>query len=167
MSYSWLDFAEVTPAEDGRRVRTHLAKSEDDGATFQFVKEINQAGPTTHVTGEEGYAVNEVSSLVHGPDGWTLIWFNYFEPEGSDGRKDFRIMRSDAANPEDLGEEARGWVRGWALADDISAEHNPADLPELSDCAVMTEPALLSHDGQLYVALSCLYFGLLGRDPSR
>jgi hypothetical protein len=84
LSYSWLDVL-VSDAGPPRQidlgVRTHLARSDDGGASFTFVKSVNKTTTLTHPdSGVPGWAMHEVSTLLHeAPDTWQMLWLTYFE----------------------------------------------------------------------------------------
>ena len=88
MAYSWLNIEISDPGPPvvfDLGVRTHLARSDDNGATFTFVRAVNDMAMEAHPdTGVMGWSVHEVPTLVQEPSGiWQLLWFKYFNPFGT------------------------------------------------------------------------------------
>ncbi|MEZ4401104.1 MAG: hypothetical protein R3B06_13855 [Kofleriaceae bacterium] len=157
MSYSWLD--QQTPSAAGapiNTVRTHLARSDDGGATWRFVRAINTAGPTP---GNDAEVLHEVSTLVRRPDGtWEDAWLTYAQFPGVGGpRAEFHYRHTIAATPAGLGASEQGWLRGSAST--IATELTAAAIPGVEDCAVFTEPALFTLGDASYLATSCVVDG--------
>lgn len=165
LSYSWLDLLVSDPgppAVADLGVRTHLARSDDGGATFTFVRAVNATEVISHPdSGAQGWTIHEVSSLVQESDGsWQDLWLAYFdpigEPAGAEDRRDFYFARSVAGSPGMLGESSQAWARGYATSASFGAEYDLSQIPQLSDCAAMTEPALLAAAGATYLAANCV-----------
>jgi Tol biopolymer transport system component len=83
----WMSYSAVTPPTSPDRVSTHLARSDDKGATWKFVAEINTAvNDTITINGAPitGVWQQEVSTLVYDPGDpdpqrrWKLYWHEYF-----------------------------------------------------------------------------------------
>jgi len=162
MTYSWLDVLVTDPgppAVINFGVRTHLARSIDGGASFTFQRDVNNVQAISHPgTGEMGWLIHEVSTLVKQPDGlWQALWLQYFVPLGSpiSARGDFQYNRSIDTEPALLGMNSEPWARG-STTTAFGAPLNLSDIPELSNCAVFTEPALFSFNNSTYLATSCL-----------
>ncbi|NNF67292.1 MAG: hypothetical protein HKM98_07265 [Gammaproteobacteria bacterium] len=165
MSYSWLDIltsnAGAEPETDFG-VRTHLARSDDGGDSFVFVRSINATEMEAHPdTGVMGWSVHEVSTLVREPDSsWQLLWYKYFDPFGGAGeggeRQEFMFWRTLAASPEALGDVSEVWATGKGTSPSYGAPINLSDIPELSDCVSLTEPGLFVDNGITYLATTCL-----------
>jgi len=169
LSYSWLDVLVSDPGPPpviDFGVRTHLAKSDDGGATFTFVRKVNDWAAIQHPdTSEDGWPTHEVSTLVReGPSAWQVLWLTYFAPFGPDPRFDFYYQRSLASTPEDLGDVSVPWAQGygtsasWGVPHDLSVE-----IPELADCLTPTEPALLRYNDETYLATNCVVWDEAGR----
>lgn len=167
LSYTWINTI-ATPTDSGQPIvepglRTHLARSTDQGATFQFVRAVNEAAAATHpVSRAAGRLAHEVSTLVREPTGrWQMLWLQYFIPRsgGMDARADFLYGRTLAPTPSALGDLAQPWIRSsgtpaaWGAPQSLSAQ-----IPELANCAVYTEPALLADAEAVYLATQCLVF---------
>jgi len=167
LSYTYLDVVIVSlnPLVANKGHRTHLAKSEDNGRSFSFVQSMNEVTPMNHPdTGEAGQIQHEVSTLMRQDDGsWQLLWLSYFVPNGNDdGRGDFFYARTAAPSAQALdgtGIRAERVAAGFATAPSFDVEHVLSrELPELSDCAGFTEPALFSEGGRNYIATNCVSF---------
>jgi len=175
LSYSWLDVLVSDPGPPSQidfGVRTHLARSDDSGASFSFVKSVNETTALRHPdSGVSGWAMHEVSTLLReAPGAWQMLWLTYFEPYGEpppgdpEGRRDFYYTRSDANSPDNLG-PGTPWIRGYGTSPSFGARYNLSAIPQLSDCVVFTEPALFSQDGVTYLATNCAVFqGGIRRD---
>ena len=172
LTYSWLNVLisdPNPPIEFDLGVRTHLAKSVDGGNSFEFVQEINAPEIEAHPdTGVQGWSTHEVPTLLKQPDdSWQLLWFKYFNPLGTvagvDERQEFLYWRTLASAPEDLGTESEVWARAAAASASWSAPIDLNDIAELSDCTVLTEPALFALNNEVYLASSCLVVDSTGR----
>jgi hypothetical protein len=162
LSYSWLDVLVSDPGPPPQidfGVRTHLARSDDGGASFSFVKSVNETTALTHPdSGVPGWAIHEVSTLVReAADAWQMLWLTYFDPLGEPppDRSDFYHRRSVADLPGSL-DSGAPWIRGYATSPSFGAQYNLSSIPQLSDCAVFTEPALFAQDGVTYLATNCV-----------
>lgn len=169
MSYSWLDVIATSPSDPALinfGIRTHLAKSTDEGRTFQFVRAVNTPAAENHPgTAQSGFSTHEVSTLVKGPLGqWQILWLRYFSFEAGTGdRSDFRYQRTVANDPAALGDTQEDWIRGTALSPSISAPHNLSLIPELADCTIYTEPALYASATATYLATHCIVINAQGQ----
>jgi len=168
LSYSWLDVLVSDPGPPPQvdfGVRTHLARSDDGGASFTFVESVNQTTTLAHPdSGVPGWAMHEISTLLReAPATWQMLWLTYFEPFGEpppgspEDRSDPYYRRSDAGSPENLGAGAP-WIRGNGTSPSFGAQYNLSAIPQLSDCAAFTEPALFSQGGVTYLATNCVVF---------
>jgi hypothetical protein len=167
LTYSWLDVLVTAlgpPPQIDFGVRTHVARSDNGGATFSFVGALNATSPFAHPdTGGMGFAMHEVSTLAYeGAAAWQMIWLTYFdpfgEPAGPEDRRDFYYNRAVATSPGGLAGIAQPWIRGSATSPSFGAIHNLSLLPQLSDCAAFTEPALFRVGGATYLATNCVVF---------
>lgn len=162
MSYSWLNVVTSDPGPPpvvDFGVRTHLARSDDNGQTFAYVRDINQVLAETHPdTGVEGWAIHEVSTLVREASGqWQVMWFHYLDPFGdSASRHAFRYDRSTAMTPGQLGDSAEAWIRGSGTSASFGVQHDLSLMPELADCTAFTEPGLYADATGTYLATSCI-----------
>ena len=88
LSYSWLDVLISSPGPPpvfDFGVRTHLARSDDNGATFSFLREVNQTVQIEHPdTSTQGWTIHEVSTMAREASGsWQNLWLTYFDPLGT------------------------------------------------------------------------------------
>ena len=172
LTYSWLNI-EISdlgpPVVFDLGVRTHLAKSDDNGNSFTFVRSVNDMAMEAHPdTGVMGWSVHEVSTLVKEPSGgWQILWYKYFNPFGTvtgvDERQEYLYWRSIAAMPEQLGDVSAVWARALATSPSWGAPIDFNDIPELVDCVTLTEPGLFAFNNETYLASSCLIADATGR----
>ena len=159
LAYSWLELVIADPgppllADLG--VRTHLARSDDDGSSFQFVRAINDLELSAHPdSGILGWTEHEVSTLVRRPGGrWQVAWLDYFDEAGGDvDRSDIRLSSSKAETPQGLGDRVETLLAATPTFPSFPARF---EIPAAETiCAAFTEPALFSHDGGSYLVLQC------------
>lgn len=172
LSYSWLNIeisdAGPPPVFD-LGVRTHLARSDDNGNSFTFVRAVNDMAMEAHPdTGVMGWSVHEVSTLVKEPAGdWQVLWYKYFNPFGTvtgvDERQEYLYWRTTAATPGQLGDVSEVWATALATSPSWGAPINFNDIPELADCVTLTEPGLFSFNNDIFLASSCLIADASGR----
>ncbi|MBT8143755.1 MAG: glycoside hydrolase [Gammaproteobacteria bacterium] len=172
LAYSWLDPGVVItgpPAQPDLLVRTHLARSFDNGTTFEFVRAINETTLIDHPdSSEQGWLIHEISTIALQPDGnWQTLWLQYFDPVGTRERYDFQFNRSDASSASSLGDTQQGWARTALTTPSFGATLRFDGIPEVAGCTVHTEPALFAHQGTLYLATHCLVMDSNGRRPDR
>jgi hypothetical protein len=160
MTYSYVDAPEY--------VHTHLAKSEDQGETWEHVNIINTAfndsitlqnGSTIH-----GVWRHEVSTLVHDPNDqgkeWKLFWHKYFtKPPFQTEDRMFQygwIAYRHASHPKGpWSEEIALFGAGifppesFETVIDLSLLHQ-----DLKNCIVYSEPGSLIKDQTLYISLN-------------
>ncbi len=176
LSYTWLEalpskglFPWAPKVDFG--ASTHLARSDDGGRSFRFVTAVNRTPRTTHPdSGEDGRMMHEVSTLLREPDGrWQILWLAYFDRlgKGPENRSDFHFVRARASRPENLGPGAEPWLGGRAAAAGFRVRHHLSNLPEISDCATLTEPGLFAQDGATYLAAGCIVVEGGRRRPER
>ncbi len=172
LAYSWLNTqvsAAGPPVIFDLGVRTRLARSDDNGVTFTFVRTVNDMQMEPHPeTGVIGWSTHEVSTLVKEPSGtWQILWLKYFNPLGTvtgvDERQEFLYWRTTAATPDGLGDNSAVWgkfdgtLASWGAPVDFNA------IPELANCLIQTEPGLFAFNGETYLATSCLVVDATGR----
>jgi len=174
MTYSWLNIQISDPGPPpvfDLGVRTHLARSDDGGNTFTFVRSVNDMEMEAHPdTGVMGWSTHEVPTLVLESAGtWQLLWFKYFNPFGTvtgvDERQEYLYWRTTAGAPAQLGDNSVVWATALATSPSWGAPINFNDMPELADCVTQTEPGLFVSGNDTYLATSCLVVDAGGRRP--
>ncbi len=174
MAYSWLNVQISNPGPPvvfDLGVRTHLARSDDNGATFTFVRAVNDMAMEAHPdTGVMGWSVHEVPTLLKEPAGsWQLLWLKYFNPFGTvagvDERQEFLYWRTFAATADALGDVTNVWARSVATSPTWGAPYDFNTIPELADCILQTEPGLFAFNNETWLATSCLVADAGGRRP--
>jgi len=172
LAYSWLN-TQVSdagpPAVFDLGVRTRLARSDDNGASFTFVRTVNDMQMEAHPdTGVMGWSTHEVSTLVKESAGtWQILWLKYFNPFGTvlgvDERQEFLYWRTTAATPDLLGDNSAVWGKFAATSASWGAPIDFNMIPELADCILQTEPGMFAFNGETYLATSCLVVDGAGR----
>jgi len=169
MTYTWLNVLVTDPGPSPLvdfGVSTHLARSDDNGQTFSFVRAINSSMRETHPdSGLPGWSAHEVSTLSKDLSGqWQVMWLRYFDPVGGQiaDRGEFRYERSLAFDPSQLGNVSEAWISGAVITPSIPVQHDLSLIPELSDCSIFTEPALYSDATGNYLATHCLVIDAQG-----
>jgi len=147
-------------------VSTAIAKTTDNGKTWEKIMEVNPSVPGSVL--DNGTIINgmwrhEVSTLLHDPDDpgkeWKLYWHHYFtKSPHQDGDRLFQYgwiaykYASDPSGP--WSEEVPLFGAGQFPLEPYSAEidlntiHN-----DLNDVIAYTEPGSLYKDGIIYLAL--------------
>ncbi len=151
LSYSWLE-KDTLPghAEELNAVATHLARSTDGGASFEFVRAVNTVAPSPN---DVGLVMHEVSTIARTPDGWEDLWLTYaLVPP--DTRVEFHYQRTVAATPEALGTVIAPYLKGTAST--VATQLTGTAIAGLENCLVFTEPALFAHEGTTYLATTCI-----------
>ncbi len=175
LAYSWPHIV-VGQAPDGitavlmAAVSTRLARSDDGGATFTFVRELWPAIPTADPegSGENGINSSETASLAAIASGGTVTWFGahlryFLRPQTGYNPKyatSWTVRIGAASSPEQLATAAETvlGVSGTAAVyqPDVRLDQL-AGLP-LTHCAMLNNPTLFTKDGTLYLIVECLAF---------
>lgn len=153
--------------------------------TLNAATRVPESDQPSRIAGPEGHWNHEVPALAHDPLApaerrWTLIWHRYLHVADADPATDDRrfehgwIAIRSGASVEALAtapERKLFSSRAYHALPEVEAynEAAPGGSPEqrwdadpdLGDCLVFTEPALLSAHGKLYAALFCF------RSPAR
>lgn len=166
MAYSWPSIRIESSGERTTHVESHLAKSEDDGSTWQMAGPMWTARPVTDPgSGEAGWIDHEVPDLlpvtIDGETRWIAARLDLFVPSGkglgSRPPSGFRIGVLTADTPQELA-TAEPAVLGSAATDERWGVD--ADLTSLSQeltrCTIWNEPALHFDGSELFLALRCL-----------
>ncbi len=151
-------------------VSTHLARSDDGGATFSYVSELWPAIPTADPegSGADGISSSETASLTAIASGGTVTWYGahlryFLEPETGYHPKygtSWTVRIGAAASPAQLAtaSEAVLGVSGTApvYRPDVRLDQL-AGVP-IARCAMLNNPTLFAKDGTLYLIVECLAF---------
>jgi hypothetical protein len=182
----WAVYSGVTGPAGSGQVSTHLAFSDDAGATWCGGWTLN---PSTlvpadelpeAVSGDEGHWNHETASLVHDPgapasDRWRVVWHRYLVVDDGVPGTDDRLFaygwygqRRAATAKELLSAPEEKLFSGLAYSVDGAIEAyndaQPGGAPlhrwnqdlELADCVAFAEPGLLAEGGSLYLATMCI-----------
>lgn len=178
MAYSWPTVHELPGGGLAPSVETHLASSDDGGASWSFERVLFPSEPGVDEGGslEPGHVGHEVPNLLplvaaDGTVDWVGVRLDYFLPDAGGFRRrpttSFRIVVSRAASPALLAEgpavtlASAVTAPGWGAALDLSEL-----APELGKCALWNEPALAGDRERIYLALRCLAFEADLRTPA-
>jgi hypothetical protein len=162
LGYSW-PHALVKAGARSPAVEIHLARSDDEGRSWRFVKALMPAAWVSDPNdGAPGVLFNEVVNFcpVAGSGGpvWYSANLSYFYGAKGDARRPIvssfviKVRRADAieglaeAVPAVLG--CRFTAKGWKPDVDLSALD-----PSLAEVSTWNEPALAFENGRLYLAL--------------
>lgn len=175
MAYSYLEGKPARRA-DGRpagvpNVSTHLARSDDGGATWRFAGVLWDSPLTDDPEGRSppSYLGSETPSIVadrrDGATTWFSVRLSYFlepasayEPRYATGWT-MRVARAVGAAPAALAvaPEAVLGVRTTAAAYDADVDLNTVD-PALADCAMWNNPVVAFESLRLFLVAECLVF---------
>ena len=168
MAYSWPNSTSGASA-----IETHLSKSTDGGATWNYVgamyPSVTATNPTTHAT---NYSSNEVVNLLPVVSGGTTYWIairlNYWQPAGGASQPyTSRFGIAVAAGNATTGPYALAGVTPQYLGSNQNNDANyPVDvnmqspqgtpISALSTCTSFREPALrVDTGGNLVLMLGC------------
>jgi hypothetical protein len=170
-------------------VRTYLARSQDQGRTWQLVGGVVnpdvEASLDDFPSPHRGRWQNEVAALAFDPGAshparWKLFWHQYLNVNGDRRFEHGWLAYKEAETPEQLA-SARPvkliTARGYDPVNDQSARRTKPPLAgpaviriqnlhrDLASCAAVSEPGVLAKPDALYLALICFrgsLFGLLG-----
>jgi len=156
-------------------VSTHLARSDDGGATFTFVSELWPTIPTVDPegTGQQGLLSSETASLTAIDDGGTVTWYGahlryFLEPEtGYHPRyaTSWTVRIGAAASPAALATAPEVVLGVTATSAAYTPDVRLDQLAGLSQqrCAMLNNPTLFAQAGDLYLIVECLAF--IGATP--
>jgi hypothetical protein len=163
LSYSWVSTSVVRGIVPGRPivdvgVGIHLARSDDGGLHFRYVRSLWSATPQTY-EGNSGYAGYEVSTLSPTPGGWAALSLRYFNPRGHGNdfvADSFHFELAEGPDPERLA-VSRATRFGGALANDSWRSFvNLSKLVQSAGaCPLWTEPSLFQEQNVLYMLAQC------------
>lgn len=160
----WMAYTDVTlffPEPDdietvAAAYETHLARSADHGASWQFVATLTTAQRFEHPRFGGSVIGHEVPDLTQNPDGsWSLLWLHYTRPYGAVGFNDPVIARKDAPTPADLADAPTQYhLSGEVGSPSFAADYQPAS--GLDNCTGLTEPAIFTAEGRTFVVVECV-----------
>lgn len=182
MAYSWPNLAIAGNTEKRRLFRRnrnvvpgvdiHLAKSQDGGRSWRFVRKLWSSVPATSPDGEPGHLGHEVANLLPVKTTEGVIWYGarlqYFLPDEGGFKKrpvnSFRIVIGTARNPSALSDSPVTRLGSMKTDTRWGVDVNLAELSaQTRHCMLWNEPALY-HDGkELFLTLSCMAFR--GKSP--
>jgi hypothetical protein len=155
-------------------VSSHLARSDDRGATFTFVRELYAARPTADPegSGENGVSSSETVSLASIQAGGATTWYaahlRYFlRPISGYNPKyatSWTVRIGAASSPDALGDPGAESAEAVLAVSTTSPVYGAtvsldrlAGLP-IQHCALLNNPALLTRGSTLYLLVECLAF---------
>lgn len=168
MAYSWPSVHVSGGGSRTTRVETHLARSDDDGHTWEAAGRLWAAEATNNpVNGEPGSTDHEVPNLLPvtdpatGVTRWIAARLNLFVPDGGGlGKRppsSFRIGITAAPDPLSLSSAEPAVLGSAATHPGWGVDANLTDLDDSLDrCTLWNEPALHHDKGTLFLALRCL-----------
>jgi hypothetical protein len=156
-------------------VSSHLARSDNHGKVFTFVRELYPASPLTDPegSGEEGIEPSEAVSLavLESPGGkttWYGAHLRYFlRPiKGYNPlyATSWTVRIGAAASPPELGDAEAVSKEAVLGVSNTAAVYKPtARLDKIAGlsvqhCAMLNNPALFARQGSLYLIVECLAF---------
>lgn len=166
---------------DQTTIRTHLAVSNDHGASWTYVAEPNVPEAATIPSSDAtecpggactGNLISEVSSLIYDPADpdatrrWKLFAHRYLV--GAGVNLHYRIgtitlqTAAQVQGPWTAPEKLIGWTSPAAYTS-TGVATNASTLPGTADCIALTEPGALALPGALDLAVGCVY--LAGNAP--
>ncbi len=166
----WMSYSANTPSGatmPPNKVNTRLARSDDKGATWRFVAEINAAVNDTIIIGgapTAGVWQHEVSTLLYDPGDpdpqrrWKLYWHEYFAA-GNDSKFVTHGWIAARYAPQPQGPwSPRVRLFGGPLTDTANypvAMNLSALHPSLNSCLAYSEPGSIVTHGDIYLSLLC------------
>lgn len=163
LSYSWVSTFVSRGFVPGRPlidigVSTHLARSDDGGRTFRFVKSLWSSASERYES-RQGYAEHEVSTISPTRRGWAVLALRYFNPlgNGNDLKADSLFFElAEGADPERLN-TGKVLRLGGPLTSGLWRPF--IDLSRIAGvgtaCPVWTEPSLFEDANALYLLAQC------------
>jgi hypothetical protein len=160
MAYSW-PHTELLAGATVTTVDSHLARSDDSGVTWRFIRPLWRAERASDETGAAGLLNSETVTLAPDPTAPTGEWysarFQYFT-SGTPKVTSFTLRVAAAPSPELLA-SAEESVLGCAATHPYWQPD--VDLTSLSrelQGCIWNDPALLMRERTLYLATQCMIF---------
>ncbi|NND65082.1 MAG: hypothetical protein HKM24_03860, partial [Gammaproteobacteria bacterium] len=85
-----------------------------------------------------------------------LLWISYLDPYGKPRHGVAYLSQSVANSPNELGDNAKDWIRGVGQPSVGNPRHDLSRKSELGNCQTFTEPSLFHRQGETYLAANCL-----------
>jgi hypothetical protein len=170
MAYSWPHRQTITD-QSGKTTGTvvavdsHLARSNDGGATWQFVTKLWTSAAEVSDTGELGWRNQEVVSLASNAAG--TQWYSARESyltrvDGGPKLSSFTLRIATAASPDKLAQSEEEILGGALTAAFWQPDQNLSSLSSQLTGCVWRDPGILVHDTTLYLAVECSLFTQTG-----
>jgi len=172
MAYSWPFLSFLSSTQAAVTVSSHLARSDDGGVTWTFVRSLWTSGADIGPGNANGFVNQETVSLAPRTSGGVTTWYSarlqYFTtPAGGPDATSFRIRVTAAASPELLAGAEDAALGGSATASYWRADANiSAQSSDLTPC-IYNDPGLLARGDTLYLAVECLVYDASGERPDR
>lgn len=163
LSYSWVSTLVARTSKSGKLdldigVSIHLARSDDGGRTFRYVRSLWSGEPESY-EGAAGYSGHEVSTISPAGAGWAALDLRYFNPRGNgnDFSPDsFHFEFAQGADPEHLATAKAENLGGPLTAKVGRPVVSLSDLAAVGiACPVWTEPSLFEDSRVLYLLAQC------------
>jgi hypothetical protein len=163
LSYSWVSTLIAPTSAPGKPVvdigvSIHLARSDDGGRTFHYVRNLWSSDRESY-QGAEGYSGHEVSTISPAGAGWAALDLRYFNPRGNGNDFAANSFHFEFVEGADL--EHLGTVNAEKLGGPLTARAwrpfvNLSDLAAVGiACPVWTEPSLFEDAHVLYLLAQC------------
>lgn len=182
LSYSWVStLIAPTSAPDKPiidiGVSIHLARSDDGGRTFHYVRSLWSSDPEFY-EGSDGYSGHEVSTISQTGAGWAALDLRYFNPRGNGNdfaADSFHFEFVEGTDLEHLATANAARLGGPLTARAWRPFVNLSALAAVGiACPVWTEPSLFEDAGVLYLLAQCKtprnpaegFLGLFARQAS-
>ncbi len=161
MAYSWPHIEFLAGGTAVTSVDSHLARSDDSGATWRLIGSLWRAERASDETGAPGFLNSETVTLA--PDetspagGWYSARFHYFT-DGRPKATSFTLHVARAQSPELLASAEESVLGGAATHPYWQPDVDLTSLSvELQGCT-WNDPALLMRQATLYLATQCMMF---------
>ena len=172
LAYSWPHgIVRTSPPSSTQVLDIHVAHSDDSGGSWHYDRAIWTAQPVTSASDGGGggatyYSSHEVSNIYPLESGGHVTWIGihkyYTVQEGGNPISDWQhfvsssmLVLATASDPTGLGAGPTLRIGAAASTDSVDVVLTRLS-PELASCAQLSEPALTSAGGRLYLALTCV-----------
>jgi hypothetical protein len=169
MAYSW-PHTSIGPSGRAVTVDTHLAHSDDGGATWTFDRALwTTASETDPVTGVPSFENNEVVSLEAVASHGTVTWYSVrqrYDTAGSANLdlRTFALHVAAASSPTELANVDEQVLGGGRTSPAVSTDANLSVLSRKLTSCVFQDPSLHAQHGWLYLAAQCSLYTTAGED---